>query len=281
MFAEVIMEAIEIIGYILALGIGSIMGLFGGGGSLIFLLMIYLFSLDVTTSTGYALFLVGLTASFGVADKWRKREVDMSTALVFAVPVIVGTLLARIYLIHWIPEVLFEVNGFVLTKKTTVLFTFASLLLLSFSSMVGLWGKNFRPDPSYRHENPISFFIMVILGGLFIGTLTSLVGAGGGVLIVPVLVMLIGLDVKRAIGTSLTITAIKSLIGFLADAYKLGDSIDWGFLFSVSIVMIVGILLGSFASNYLPGGKLKKGFGWFILFIALLILCREIGFIHA
>ncbi|MEM7370714.1 MAG: sulfite exporter TauE/SafE family protein [Bacteroidota bacterium] len=281
MFALENMEAVEIIGYILAFGVGSIMGLFGAGGSLIFILMIYFFGLEVTTATGYALFLIGLTASFGVADKWRKREVDVATALVFAVPVIAGTLFARMYLIHWIPDVLMEIGEFELTKKNTVLLLFAALLLLSFSSMVGLWGKNLRPDLDLRTKQSGRYYSMVIVIGFFIGVLTSLVGAGGGVLIVPVLVILIGMEMKKAIGTSLTLAASKSLIGFIADAVNMGGEINWGFLFSIGAVMVLGILLGSYASNYLPANKLKRGFGWFILFLALLILVRETGLLPA
>lgn len=273
------MEAIELIGFALALCIGGIMGLFGGGGSLVVPLMIYVFGEDITTATGYALFLVGLTASFGVADKFRKREVDFATATAFALPVIVGTLFARIYLIHWIPDILWTLDGWVLTKKTALLFVFASLLLLSFSSMIGLWGKNIKPDPTLKCRKPGNYYGLVIGIGLAIGCLSSLVGAGGGVLIVPVLVMLIGMDMKMAAGTSLTIAAVKSFFGFSADVYTLGSQIDWVFLFSVVTVMVFGILMGSFVSNYLPGDRIKKGFAWFILCMAIFIIGRETGLI--
>ncbi|MEX2597731.1 MAG: sulfite exporter TauE/SafE family protein, partial [Salibacteraceae bacterium] len=111
--------------------------------------------------------------------------------------------------------------------------------------------------------------------GLVVGVLTGLVGAGGGFLIIPALVLLAGLDMKTAIGTSLLIISAKSLIGFLGDVSNY--IIDWEFLLIFSSIAIVGIFIGSFLSSKIDGQKLKSGFGWFVLIMGVLILIKEIS----
>ena len=109
--------------------------------------------------------------------------------------------------------------------------------------------------------------------GVAIGIVTGLLGAGGGFLLIPTLVLLLKLPMKKAIGTSLLIIALNSLIGFTGD---LGHfKVDWLFLFKITAIAMVGIFLGGIIGKRLPGDKLKKGFGWFVLVMGLYIILKE------
>lgn len=268
------MEWVEIIGYFLAILVGCLLGLMGSGGSLIVPIMVYLFTKDIVVATAYAMFMVGLTASFGVGLKLKRKEVDLRIAFAFAVPVIIGTLIARIYVIRLLPDVLFHLGDFAFSKRAGIMVLFSSLLLLSFISMVSGWGN--RPEGEVELRKPsLNYYLLMAVLGVFIGIVTSLVGAGGGVLAVPVLVIIAGLPIKMAVGTSLTIASLKSLLGFLTEVYQMGDSLEWGFLLSISVLMIGGIFLGSYIARFIPGAKLKKGFAAFLLAMASFIMFNE------
>ena len=176
-----------------------------------------------------------------------------------------------------IPFVLFTVLGLEVTKRMLLLLVFASVLLLSFSSMVGLFGE-FRPNKNFKKERPRTYFTTLIVVGLAIGVLTAFTGAGGGVLLVPLLVLVMGLPMKTVVGTSLAIMAGKSMLGFLGDVYAIPGQIEWGFLGLFSIVMIAGITVGSVLSNRVSGSRLKGMFAWFILAMAIFIFAKELIF---
>jgi uncharacterized membrane protein YfcA len=267
----------EVIGYILAGLVGGIMGLLGSGGSLIVPVMVFLFGKDDITATGYALFLVGFTATSGVLSKLRKREIAGMTALTLVIPVSFGTWLGR-GLIHALPEILFQIGNYPLSRRQVVLGIYALMLILSFLSMMGLLGKDLRARPELRQERPLAYFSLIGLLGLIIGVLSGLTGAGGGILIVPVIVVLMGIPMKIAVGTSLTIQVFKSYIGFSKDWVEMGSLIEWKFIFTLTAVMVVGILLGSKVSNYIDGSRLKKAYGWFVLLMGIFILVKELIF---
>jgi uncharacterized membrane protein YfcA len=119
---------------------------------------------------------------------------------------------------------------------------------------------------------------MIALEGGLVGVLTGIVGAGGGFLIIPALVLFARLPMKMAVGTSLLIIAAKSLIGFLGDLSNL--SVDWAFLLPFTALSILGIFAGSYISKFIPGEKLKKAFGWFVLVMGIYIITKEV-FFHA
>ena len=111
----------------------------------------------------------------------------------------------------------------------------------------------------------------------FLGVLTGLVGAGGGFLIIPALVLLSKLPMKQAVGTSLLIIAAKSLIGFTGDLSN-HININWTLLLTVTALAIVGIFIGDRLSKKIDGNKLKKGFGWFVLLMGIYILAQQLFF---
>ena len=284
------MELIEIIGYLIGLLVGVIMGLIGGGGFLLLPTLVYLLDRESTLATAYTLVLIGVTASIGVLPRIRKRHVDFGIALTLGIPILLGTLLVRGWLTHLIPDfevdsagnetniplVLFEIGGLQVTKRMLVLLVFATVLLVSFASMIGLIGKNIKHRPNFKTENPTRYYTILIGSGFFIGVLSAFIGAGGGVMIVPLLVVVMGSPMRVVIGTSLAIMAGKSTLGFSGDVFKIGEKIEWGFLAGFASVMILGILLGTHLSQHVSSEKLRKGFTWFILAMAIFIFVKEL-----
>lgn len=258
----------EIFGYIGAVFIGLTLGLIGGGGSILTVpVLVYLFGLDPVISTAYSLFIVGLTALAGAISYMKQKLVDYKATIVFAIPAFIAVFLTRKFLVPWIPETIFSINEFIVTKSLFIMVLFALLMLASSFSMI----KKTKKEESLK---PQSFnYPLITIEGFVVGVLTGLVGAGGGFLIIPALVVLAKLPMKMAVGTSLLIIAVKSLIGFLGDLNNF--EIDWIFLSSISVITIIGIIGGSYLSKFISAAKLKPAFGWFVLVMGFYILIKE------
>ncbi len=262
----------EIAGYISSVLVGVALGLIGGGGSILTVpVLVYLFSVDTVLATAYSLFIVGTTSAVGSVSYFKKDLVNIKTAIVFGIPSIIAVFLTRAYIVPAIPNELFTVGSFVATKGMFLMTLFALLMILAAFSMIRS-GKEKNNDEINQGEQKFNYpFILV--EGTIVGVLTGLVGAGGGFLIIPALVILSKLPMKEAIGTSLVIIAAKSLIGFFGEG---GDAyIDWLFLLLVSGFAIVGIFLGILLSKKIDGNKLKPAFGWFVLVMGIYILLKE------
>jgi len=285
------MELLEIFGYSIGFCIGVVMGLIGGGGSLLLPTFVYLLERDSTLATAYTLVLVGVTALIGVLPRIKRNKVDFPTAITLGIPILLGTLLVRGWLTHKIldfevggngqpteiPYVLFKLLGFEITKRKLLLLVFATVLLTSFASMTGLIGRDMKARPNLREENPKFYYSTLIGAGLFIGLLSAFIGAGGGVMIVPLLVLVMGLPMKTVVGTSLAIMAGKSTLGFLGDVWKIGNRIEWDFLGGFAVVMTGGIMVGTYLTKYASSEKLKLAFAWFILVMAIFIFWNELA----
>jgi uncharacterized membrane protein YfcA len=259
---------LEIIGYIGAVFIGLTLGLIGGGGSILTVpVLVYLFGLDPIISTAYSLFIVGLTALAGSLSYMKQKLVDYKAAIVFAIPAFIAVFITRKFILPWIPDQIFSVGEFEVSKSFFVMALFAVLMLASSVSMI-------RKNKSKELEGMQSFnYPLITIEGFVVGVLTGLVGAGGGFLIIPALVIFAKLPMKVAVGTSLLIIAAKSLIGFLGDISNF--EIDWIFLSSISVITISGIILGSYLTKFISGAKLKPAFGWFVLAMGFYILLKE------
>ena len=118
-------------------------------------------------------------------------------------------------------------------------------------------------------------FYKIIANGVLIGCVAGFVGAGGGFLIIPALIFFAKMPMKVAVGTSLFIVATQSLIGFIGDI-RPDQTIDWKFLLLFSGCSIVGIFIGSYLSKVIAAEKLKKGFGWLVLAMAIYIILQEL-----
>jgi len=260
----------DITGYLASAFIGISLGLIGGGGSILTVpVLVYLFHIDAALATAYSLFIVGATSAVGSLSYLKKDLVDMRTALLFGIPSIVGVFVTRHFLVPAIPNEIFSIGDFTITKSILLLLLFAVLMIVASYSMIRK-----KDGPGNDALQGASFhYPIVLMQGLAIGALTGLVGAGGGFLIIPALANLLKLPMKVAVGTSLVIIAMNSLAGFL---FSLSHSlIQWHFLLSIAFIAIIGILIGSFMSSKIDGKKLKPAFGWFVLVMGLYIIARE------
>ncbi|WP_151674484.1 sulfite exporter TauE/SafE family protein [Patiriisocius marinus] len=264
------MEIIEILGFIGALFIGLVLGLIGGGGSILTVpILVYALALNPVIATAYSLFVVGTTSLVGAIKNMKKGMVDFKTAIIFAIPAFIAVYLTRAFLIPTIPNELFQVGNFMVTKNLAIMLFFAIIMLLASISMIRNNRKETDENTVINYNYPL-----IIIEGFVVGTITGIVGAGGGFLIIPALVLLAKLPMKKAVATSLFIIAIKSLIGFLGDVQNL--EIDWHFLLIFTAISIVGIFIGIWLNKFIDGKKLKKGFGWFVLIMGMYIIYKEL-----
>jgi uncharacterized membrane protein YfcA len=258
----------EIIGYASSIVIGLVLGLLGGGGSILSIpILVYLFHVEPVLASAYSLFIVGATSLVGAIPKYREQLVNVRAGLFFGLPSIVSIFVTRKWIVPSIPEVVLHTESFVLSKRILLLGIFA--ILMVFASIPMIRGKR-----EITSENKKFRVFLVIVEGTIIGFLTGLVGAGGGFLIIPALVFLTGLQFKTAVGTSLFIIAINSLTGFAGDL--LNYEMDWKLLFTITALAIVGILVGNQYSRKISNLRLRMAFGWFTLAIGAYILVKEI-----
>lgn len=253
-----------------AIVIGVSLGLIGGGGSILTVpALTYLAGVDVVAATAYSLFIVGLASGIGSINFIRNKQVDLKTALVFAVPSLTAVWLTRRFLIPAIPQELFSVGNFAVSKDLGIMVFFALIMILASFSMI----RNKKKATSgEQEEEPNYNFPMIMLEGLVVGTVTGIVGAGGGFLIIPALVVLAKIPMKRAVGTSLLIISAKSLIGFTGDLSNPDLFIDWSILLPFALLAVVGIFGGMYLGRFVSGAKLKRGFGVFILIMGIYII---------
>lgn len=262
----------QIFAYLASALIGISLGLIGGGGSIMTVpVLVYLFGTSPLLATSYSLFIVGSTSMVGAFNNYRKGLVSVKTALLFGLTSITTVFLTRKLLIPIIPKHITRIGSFELTENVLTMVLFAVLMVAAASAMIQSGrNKEIQAKASEKQLN-----IPRLLGyGVAIGLATGLLGAGGGFLLIPTLVLLVGLPMKEAVGTSLLIIALNSLIGFTGD---LGHfTIDWIFLSKITSIAVAGIFIGGFISKKVDGAKLKKGFGWFVLIMGIYIIIKEL-----
>jgi uncharacterized membrane protein YfcA len=267
---------LELFGYFASLLIGLSLGLIGGGGSILTVpVLVYLFGVDPVLATAYSLFVVGTSSLVGAWPKYKQGLVNVKTGIIFGIPSIISVYATRKFLVPMIPNEIFTLGSFVVTKAILMMVLFAALMVAASISMIRGTCENCDKDENELSQ--ISYnYPMILLEGLVVGMLTGLVGAGGGFLIIPALVMLTKLPMKQAIGTSLLIIAAKSLIGFTGDLGH--QTIDWNLLLIVTGLAIIGIFIGDKVSKKINSAQLKVGFGWFVLIMGLYILIQQLFF---
>jgi uncharacterized membrane protein YfcA len=258
-----------ILGYIGALIVGLTLGLLGGGGSILTVpILVYLLALNPVTATAYSLFVVGATSLVGSLRNLSKGKVDVKVAVVFAIPAFIAVYLTRRFLVPAIPDEIFTIGTFLMTKDLAIMLFFAIIMLLASISMI-----RERKSDKQEKKNVTLNIPLIIIEGIVVGILTGIVGAGGGFLIIPALVLFANLPMKRAVATSLLIIAAKSLIGFIGDIQNL--EIDWSFLLTFTGISIIGIFIGIYLNKFINEKPLKKAFGWFVLLMGLYIIVKE------
>jgi uncharacterized membrane protein YfcA len=257
-------------GYLASVLIGIALGLIGGGGSILTVpALVYLFSIDVVAATAYSLFIVGTTSAVGSFSYFKNKIVNIRTAIVFGIPSIVAVFITRAYIVPAIPQEIFTIGSLILTKRLLLMLLFAVLMILAAYSMI----RKSKTVNNEIHGKQQFNYLLILVEGAVVGVLTGLVGAGGGFLIIPALVVLSKLPVKEAIGTSLVIIAAKSLIGFFGESSE--TVIDWLLLSKVTALAIVGIFIGTALFKRTSSAKLKPAFGWFVMVMGIYIIIRE------
>lgn len=259
---------LEFLGYIGALCIGLVLGITGGGGSILTVpVLVYLLNYNPVIATAYSLFIVGTTSGFGTIQNFKKGLVIPKTAFQFAIPSVIGVYITRKFIVPRIPDVVFYFGSLRLSKETFLMILFAIIMFMAAFSML----KKQKEQEVIEPAKPLAI-VMVQL--FFVGILIGLIGAGGGFLIIPALLKFAKLPMKKAIGTSLLIITINSLIGFTGDVQNM--DIDWIFLMTFSAISVIGIFIGLYIQKFINEKHLKLLFGIFVLLMSCLILYKEL-----
>lgn len=271
MYQNYLNKKMEIIGYAAAVLMGISLGLIGSGGSILTIpVLVYLFGIDPFLATEYSLFIVGISSLAGSLSYLKNGLIDFQVALVFGFPSVISIFLTRLFLLPLIPEEIVTIKDFTITRNIFLLLSFAVLMILASYKMIR---KNTAAKP-LENDTDKNNTLLAAGQGSIVGVLTGLVGAGGGFMIIPVLVNLLKIPMKIAIGTSLVIISLNSLIGFFFSVNH--SKIEWNLLVSITAIAIIGIIIGAQLSKKINGKKMKPVLGWFILIMGIYIITKEI-----
>ncbi len=258
-------------GYAVSALIGVSLGLIGGGGSIIAVpMLVYLFHIEPVFATAYSLVIVGSTSLVGSIRSSLNKIVDFKTAILFSIPSLVAVYLTRHFFLPHIPPIIFSAGAFLLTKDTLLMIFFSVLMIIASFKMITSKTTEVEEGSEIQLD-----YLKMSIQAIILGVVTGIIGAGGGFLIIPALVLFAGLGMKKAIGTSLVIITINSLSGFLGDLGT-GIQLNYPLVAIISGFAIAGVFIGTYLSKFIDGSNLKKGFGWFALAMALVILSKEI-----
>jgi uncharacterized membrane protein YfcA len=262
----------EILGYIAAIIIGISLGLIGGGGSILTVpVLAYLMGISPLIATSYSLFIVGISSLIGVVTFIKRRSINYLAAIIFALPSFFAVIFARSVALPLLPKQIKVNTLFEISKDRLLMIVFSLLMITASYFMIRV-----REEVPVKLQNINSQNNRIKIGliGLIVGFLSGMVGAGGGFIIIPALVLFAGLEMKTAVGTSLLIVAFNSIIGFLSSLHH--QALNWSFLLVFTAFSVLGIIIGSFLTNFIEGEKLKKSFGFFILVMGFFILLKEL-----
>lgn len=254
-----------IVGHLLAVAIGLSLGLIGGGGSILAVpILVYVMGVNSKAAIAMSLAIVGTVSVIGAIPHWQQGNVNLKTAIAFIPSAMIGAFLgARVTALPFITDT-FQLICF------GIIMAIASILLIRKSSAPGT-NKPTQKSQSVLQNIPQG--LAIPLQGFGVGILTGFVGVGGGFLIVPTLVLVAGIPMKEAIGTSLVIIAANSASGFLG--YINQVAVDWNLIISFTIAASAGTLLGAYLTRFIEAKQLQKGFGYFVLAAAFFVLIRR------
>lgn len=257
-----------VFGLILAVFVGVTLGLVGSGGSILTVpIFVYVFGVDPVLATSYSLFAIGATSIVGGVKGFVNKDVDMDKLLKFGIPSMLSVFLTRKFVVPLIPDE-FNVFGYIIPQEVVLMVLFAILMLFAAYAM-------FNEVSIPKSHFP---FITVVTKGVFVGSVTGIVGAGGGFLIIPALTNFFNLSMKKAVATSLVLISINSLLGLLGDWRRI-ESFDWNLLLFYTLLTVVGIFIGFYLSNKIDGKKLKRVFSVGVMMVAVFVLLTELGII--
>jgi uncharacterized membrane protein YfcA len=242
------------LGLFLSLLIGVSLGFFGGGGSILTVpLLIYVFGMDVKEAIASSLLVVAAASSSGMARHWAAGHVNLRIGLPFGIAAMAGAFVGG--------------RASALIDERLLLLLFSAMMALTSFAM---WHGRSRSEP---REETHAARVQLALQGFVVGLFTGVVGAGGGFLIVPALVLWAGLPMATAVGTSLVIIVMKSLAGF--SGYASHVQVDYAFVATISGLAIAGSFAGSRLMDRIDPASLRRGFAGFIGLMAGFVLVRE------
>ncbi len=252
------METGLIIVLVLAVAVGLSLGLLGGGGSILTVpLLTYVAGMGAKEAIAASLFVVGTTSLISAVAHARKGNVRRHTGLVFGAAGMVGAFAGGL------------AGGYL--PDTILMIAFAVMMVVTAAAMIR--GKR-RPTAGTGTGSQGLPLKRIVADGLAVGLVTGLVGAGGGFLVVPALVLLGGLSMPVAVGTSLVVIGMKSFSGLAG--YLTTVSLDWPLVVGVTVAAVVGSLLGTLLTSRVPEVALRKGFGFFVLGMGVFVLSQEL-----
>lgn len=263
-----------ILGYIAAVLMGMVLGVIGGGGSILTVpILVYLMGVTPDVATGYSLLIVGATAAFGAVRYFKEGLVDVKASILFAVPSIIAVYLTRAFLMPAIPETI-AFQSLTIDKNLGIMVLFAMLMLASAAMMLKKAYSKSAPATQVV-ENKQPNVGLIVIEGAVVGVVTGILGAGGGFLIIPALVLILGMPMKNAVGASLFIIALKSLLGFIGDL-QTGIQLEMPLLPLMLVATFIGMAVSTKVAGKLDGAALQKFFAFFTLSIAVFIMIKEL-----
>jgi len=255
---------LTIIGYILAIAIGMSLGLIGGGGSVLAVpTLIYVMGVNSKEAITMTLIIVGIVSLIGIIPHWRQGNVNLKIATVFIPPAMLGTYIgATLALLPFISD-------------TFQLICFGIIMLLASILMIRKGSNKSEKNQIINHNKHRKKYQWLVIPaeGLGVGIVTGFVGVGGGFAIIPALVLIGGIPMKEAIGTSLLIIAFNSVTGVIK--YLSHVSIDWQLTIFFTLAATIGTVSGAYLSRFIQAKELQKGFGYFVLAVAIFVLVRR------
>ncbi|MCX8479875.1 MAG: sulfite exporter TauE/SafE family protein [Chitinophagales bacterium] len=263
-----------LLSYLLALLIGLSIGIMGSGGAILAVpILYYVAGYSMLEASVYSLFVVGATSAVGAMRSWKNKLVNWSAVLFFGIPSVICVYLTRLFIVPLFPKTIFSVADFSMPLDMALLMLFAVLMLLAARSMLR---KQVVGAQTSLNFNSNKSRLQIIMFGVIVGALTAILGAGGGFLIIPALVLFMYLPMKEAIGTSMFIVAMNALNGFIGSLLKGSVNLNYQFLLIFSLMAIIGLFIGMHWSKRLNAEKLKRAFAFFVLGMGLFIIVQQI-----
>ena len=262
-----------VLGYILSFFMGGILGVLGGGGSIIALpILVYCFNVPAIIATGYSLLIVGIASFIATITYYQKRYLNIKMGIVFAIPSVVGVLIARMILLPSIPDT-FSIFNVSITSQSFILLIFSIMILIT-GLMMFRKKKSSKGKSIVSDLNSVGAMMFIGIEGLVIGVITGIVGAGGGFMIVPALVLITQVSLRQAIAVSLFIVTIKSLSGVIGDIV-MGMSYDYRLMILIVSITLLGSFIGSRVNSLINTKILKNGFATLIIIIGVAMFAKE------
>ncbi len=241
---------------------GVSFGLIGAGGAILIVpILVYMLGIESGAATGYALPISLLVSGTGAWIARKQGQVDMARAVQFGVPTALSTFATRKLLVPQLPVTLLG-----LPKSSALMFGFALILVGASVSM-------FFSNRVKSHEDAHPWTGTLL--GLGVGVISGLFGIGGGFMIVPILAVFFGIDMKKAVGTSLTAVVMITFLGFVAEFLN-HPQLPWLFLGGVTASAASGMVVGSVLRERVDSAGLRAGFKWFVLAVAVVVVGLEI-----